>query len=76
MSPVDGGWGDLSEDSVALLDASRLASGQHYILVHGQNDDGRWGPFSAVFVQINHHVYLPLIIEPPTTDPRVRGQLD
>ncbi|MGD8967011.1 MAG: M14 family zinc carboxypeptidase [Anaerolineae bacterium] len=76
MSPVDGGWGGLSEDTVALLDTSVLARGQHYVLVHGQSDDGRWGPFSAALWRVDHHVYLPLVIETPAIAPRVRGRLD
>ncbi len=52
MSPTDGSWGDLSEDAEAVVDTSALELGQHYILVHGQNDDGDWGPFSAVFLDV------------------------
>ncbi len=50
MAPSDGSWGDLSEDVEAMVDTSSLAPGKHYILVHGLNDDGDWGPFTAVFL--------------------------
>jgi carboxypeptidase T len=50
MSPSDGSWGDLVEDVEVMADTSSLLPGKHYILVHGQNDDGDWGPFTAVFL--------------------------
>jgi hypothetical protein len=62
MSPADGGWGDMSEDSAAVLDASELTAGRHYVLVHGRSDDGRWGPFSAALVQIDRRIHLPMIL--------------
>ena len=42
----------LSEGVVATVDTTGLAAGRHYILVHGLNDDGIWGPFTAVFLYI------------------------
>lgn len=53
MSPSDGSWGDLSEDIEAVIDTSFLTPGRHYILVHGQNNDGYWGPFTAVFLTVH-----------------------
>jgi carboxypeptidase T len=50
MSPTDGSWGGLTEAVEAVVDTSSLAPGKHLILVHGQNDDGDWGPFTAVFL--------------------------
>ena len=50
MSPADGSWGGMSENAVATVDTTSLAPGRHYILVHGLNDDGVWGPFTAVFL--------------------------
>ncbi len=50
MAPSDGSWGGLSEDVEAVVDTSTLTPGKHYLLVHGLNDDGDWGPFTAVFV--------------------------
>jgi PKD repeat protein len=52
MAASDGGWGGLSEEVEAVLDTTGLATGQHYVLVHGQNDDGDWGPFTAAFLYI------------------------
>jgi PKD repeat protein len=50
MSPSDGSWGGITEGAEAVVDTSSLAPGKHLILVHGQNDDGDWGPFTAVFL--------------------------
>jgi carboxypeptidase T len=52
MTTSDGSWGGLSENVEAVLDTTGLANGQHYILAHGRNDDGVWGPYSAVFLNI------------------------
>ncbi len=52
MAAADGAWGGLSEGAVATVDTTGLAAGRHYILVHGLNDDGIWGPFTAVFLYV------------------------
>jgi len=61
LSPVDGTWGELSEEAVAQLDVSQLAFDRHLILVRAQNDEGVWGPFSAAFASVGQRFYLPLI---------------
>jgi carboxypeptidase T len=61
MTPVDGAWGGLSEQAVATVDTTGLTFGQHYILVHGQNDDGVWGPFTATFLYIAEPGVSPVI---------------
>jgi PKD repeat protein len=35
-----------------VVDTHGLGEGQHYILVHGKNINGFWGPFTAVFFSI------------------------
>jgi hypothetical protein len=52
MSPTDGCWGGLSEDVNAPVDSTGLTAGRHYVLVHGRNDDGNWGPYTAVFLNV------------------------
>jgi hypothetical protein len=52
MSPSDGSWGGLSEGVEAVVDTSALSPGQHYLLVHGQNNAGDWGPLTAVFLDV------------------------
>ncbi len=61
LSPADGAWGELSEEAVAQLDVSQLAFDRHLILVRAQNDEGVWGPFSAVFASVGQRFYLPLM---------------
>jgi carboxypeptidase T len=55
LSPIDGSWGEVSEDVYAEIDTSNLALGQHYILVHGKtkiNSTDYWGPFTAIYLEI------------------------
>ena len=52
MAPVDGVWGDTHEAVTATLDTTGLPVGSHYVLVHGRNNQGHWGPYTAVFVYI------------------------
>ncbi len=52
MSPSDGAWGGTSEGVQATLDTSTLAPGRHTVFVHGRNNQGKWGPFTAVFLTI------------------------
>ncbi len=52
LDAADGSWGGTSEEVVATLDTSGLDAGQHYVLVHGQNTAGDWGPFTAVFLYV------------------------
>jgi len=64
MEPGDGAWGGLSEEVVATMDTSGLPVGRHYVLIHGRNEAGDWGPFSAAFFQVMesvHTFYLPMI---------------
>ena len=53
MSPSDGAWGGTSKNVKAVVDTRGLSAGQHYILVHGKNNQGIWGPFTAVFLTIS-----------------------
>jgi hypothetical protein len=57
MSPSDGAWGETNEPVEAVVDTTGLSQGQHYILVHGQNDDGFWGPYTAVFLNVSTPAY-------------------
>jgi hypothetical protein len=52
LAAADGTWGEEREEVEAVLDTAGLAPGRHYVLAHGRNEDGDWGPFSAVFVYI------------------------
>lgn len=57
MAPADGEWGGYSEDVIATIDTSELPIGLHYVLIHGQNDLGDWGPFTAVFLLVEQGEY-------------------
>jgi hypothetical protein len=50
LSPSDGAWGGEVEPVTATVDTTGWMPGRHYLLVHGRNESGDWGPFSAVFV--------------------------
>jgi hypothetical protein len=63
LDPMDGAWGGLSEVVAATIETGSLSLGRHVLLVHGQNDLGDWGPFTAVFVEVEVcDVYLPAIL--------------
>jgi len=51
MDPANS-WGNPPTDVETIINTSGLSGGQHYILVHGMNDQGDWGPFTAVFLTI------------------------
>ena len=52
MSPSDGSWGGTNENVQVVVDTTGLSDGQHYLLVHGKNNQDEWGPFTAVFLTI------------------------
>jgi uncharacterized membrane protein len=52
MLPSDGAWGGTTENVEIAVDTCTLLAGQHYVLVHGLNEDGFWGPFTAIFLDI------------------------
>jgi hypothetical protein len=62
MSPRDATWGEINETVEAVVDTTGFSKGHHYILVHGKNVDGFWGPYTAVFLDINDivQIFLPL----------------
>jgi hypothetical protein len=57
LLPGDGAWGETSEDVYVTLDTLHLTPGKHYILVHGMNNQGVWGPFTAVFLEVTLPAY-------------------
>lgn len=52
MTPTDGAWGSASEGVQATLDTSALTPGRHTVFVRGRNNQGKWGPYTAVFLNI------------------------
>jgi PKD repeat protein len=52
MTAADGSWNSASESGQAIIDTTNLSAGRHYILVHGKSNQGKWGPFTAIFLYI------------------------
>jgi hypothetical protein len=52
MAPSDGAWGETQEGVSAVIDTTGLALGNHYVLVHGRNDSGQWGPFTGGWLTV------------------------
>lgn len=52
MAANDGVWNATAEAVVATVDTTGWSAGRHIILVRGQDANGNWGAFSAIFVNI------------------------
>ena len=75
MSPVDGNWGGTSENVSAIVTTDlSLNPGKHYILVHGRNTQGKWGPFTAVFFQVTQPQYAMQLTATPDSGSADPGQ--
>jgi carboxypeptidase T len=57
VSSVDGAWDETNEAVAAIVDTTGLLEGKHYILVHGLNANGFWGPFTAIFLDVTTPAY-------------------
>ncbi len=55
MSPKDGNFNSPVEAAEAAIDTTGWSEGRHIIFVRGQDADGNWGAFSAVFLYINNN---------------------
>ncbi|MCD4822900.1 MAG: hypothetical protein K8R11_12825, partial [Methanococcoides sp.] len=54
MSPSDGNLDSTVESVEAAIDTTGWDEGQHIIFVRGQDADGNWGAFSAIFLVIEN----------------------
>jgi carboxypeptidase T len=54
MSPADGNFNNPVEAAEATIDTTGWSEGRHIIFIRGQDTDGNWGAFSAVFLYINN----------------------
>ena len=52
MTPADGSFDASIETATAALDTTGLSAGQYLVYIRGQDVDGNWGPFSAVFLWV------------------------
>ena len=53
LSPSDGSFDSTIEDVEATIDTTGWSEGKHLIFVRGQDADGNWGAFSAVFLTVS-----------------------
>lgn len=53
MKAADGGFNSTTENVTGRASTTGLASGKHIIYVRGQDAQGNWGPFSAVFFNVS-----------------------
>ncbi|MDH4137907.1 MAG: hypothetical protein OEW09_14495, partial [Anaerolineae bacterium] len=53
MSPSDGSFDSTLEAVEATVDTTGLSDGKHILFVRGQDADGNWGAFSAIFLTIS-----------------------
>jgi carboxypeptidase T len=67
MTPLDGGFDEAVEEVEAIIDTAGLREGRHIVFVRGQDAEGYWGAFSAVFLSIREpamfHSYLPIVVK-------------
>ncbi len=65
LTAADGSYDEIVEEVQATVDTSGLSNGRHIIFVRGQDADGHWGAFSAVFLHVaeppTFQTYLPII---------------
>lgn len=54
MSPSDGSFNNTVENAEASIDTTGWSEGRHIVFVRGQDTDGNWGAFSAVFLFITN----------------------
>ncbi len=52
MMAADGAFDDTLEGVTATVDTGDQSPGRHTIFVRGQDADGNWGPFTAVFLNV------------------------
>jgi len=76
MTPVDGSWGGTSENVQASVPTNFCDTmGQHYVLVHGRNNQGKWGPFTAIFFQVTNPPDGACLITPESVGNAAPGQI-
>lgn len=54
MSPADGTFNSTVESVQAVIDTTGWSESKHIIFVRGQDANGNWGAFSAIFLYINN----------------------
>ncbi len=62
MTASDGVFNSKSESVYTTIDTTGWSEGQHIIFVRGQDTDGNWGAFSAIFIYIDNSSEIPYTI--------------
>jgi hypothetical protein len=57
MAASDGHFDSRQENVEATIDTSGLSGGRHIIFVRGQDENGNWGAFSAIFLRVTSTHY-------------------
>ena len=52
LGPADGAFDDTVEFVSGIVDTVNMSKGKHLIFVRGQDAQGIWGAFSAVFLNV------------------------
>jgi murein tripeptide amidase MpaA len=55
MSPSDGRFNSKVENVEATIDTTGFSEGQHIIFVRGEDIEGNWGAFGAIFLYIDNN---------------------
>lgn len=65
LTAVDGTFDSVIESARTTIDTSGLSNGRHLVFVRGQDANGSWGVFSAIFLNITpaggFNLYYPII---------------
>ncbi len=61
MTAVDGNFNSSVEDAYGVIDTTGLSQGLHTVFVRGQDANGNWGVFSAIFLYVVDPTVAPTI---------------
>ena len=62
LSASDGSFDSKTENVEATIDTTGLSEGKHIVFVRGQDMDGNWGAFSAIFLSVTEGTPSPPIM--------------
>jgi hypothetical protein len=64
MIAMDGAFDSGSEEVIATVDVGGLSLGEHVLYVHGQDDEGKWGPTAQTVLDVTSPVTDIVWLEP------------
>ncbi|UCC62775.1 MAG: PKD domain-containing protein [Anaerolineae bacterium] len=71
MQATDGAFDEKTEEVTATVDTASLKTGRHLVFLRGQDADGNWGAFSAVFLRVGAGVAVHPATDALTGDPGI-----